>query len=290
MGYRQGAEQLWMDTIMALVRLLIRLTFLILVLGTTSAIALLLLLTDRLTGRKHNRSPLARKCFMACCRCLGIRVTEAGSPPDGPALLLSNHISWTDIPVLGGLTEVRFLSKAEVARWPVVGWLARQAGTLFIRRGSGEAAQRRDEIADTLKAGQSVLVFPEGTTSSGLTVLPFFPRLIGAAATADVPVVPVSIAYLRDGDPCHITPFIGDDEFHFHLFRLLAAPAPEVRVTWHPAMDSPPDISPRELSEQVRAVIVEGLRQSHQAYGSSGSPAATSSSVASRTEMISRSK
>ncbi len=275
---------------MALIRLLIRLTFLFLVLGITTAIALVLLLLDRLTGRRHNRLPLARTCFLACCRCLGIRITETGSPPDGPALLLSNHISWTDIPVLGGLSEIRFLSKAEVAGWPLVGWLARQAGTLFIRRGNGEAAQRRDEIANTLKAGHSVLVFPEGTTSSGLTVLPFFPRLIGAAATAGVPVVPVSIAYLRDGEPCHITPFIGDGEFHWHALRLLAAPAPEVRVTWHPAMEAPPDISPRELSEQVRAVIVEGLRQSHQPADSSGSPAATSSSVASRTEMISRSK
>jgi 1-acyl-sn-glycerol-3-phosphate acyltransferase len=275
---------------MAVVRLLVRLAFLLVVLGVTTTIALLLLLVDRVTGRPHSRSPVARVCFLACCRCLGIRISEAGSPPPGPALLLSNHISWTDIPVLGGLMEIRFLSKAEVAKWPLVGWLARQAGTLFIRRGSGEAAQRREDITRTLQAGQSVLVFPEGTTSAGLTVLPFFPRLIGAAAAAEVPVVPVSIAYLREGEPCHIAPFIGDDEFHHHLLRLLSAPAPEVRVTWHPALTPAASVSARELSDQVRAVILDGLRRSHQVPGISGCPAATSSSVASRTEMISRSK
>lgn len=275
---------------MATMRLLVRLTFLMLVLGITTAIALILLLADRLTGRRHSRTPVARTCFIACCRCLGLRIRETGTLPEGPVLLLSNHISWTDIPVLGGLMEIRFLSKAEVARWPLVGWLSRQAGTLFISRGGGEAAQRRDDISQTLQAGQSVLIFPEGTTTSGLTVLPFFPRLIGAASAAGVPVVPVTIAYLRDGEPCHIAPFIGDDEFHHHLLRLLAAPAPEVRVTWHAPVLPAPGESAREVSNRVRELIVEGLRRSHQDAGVRGCPAATSSSVASRTEIISRSK
>lgn len=275
---------------MAAVRLLLRLTFLLLVLAMTTTGALLLLLADRLTGRRHSRSPLARACFLACCRCLGIRIREQGTGPRGPVLLLSNHISWTDIPVLGALMEIRFLSKAEVARWPLVGWLARQAGTMFIRRGGGEAAQRRNDIASILEAGESVLIFPEGTTSPGLTVQPFFPRLIGAASTAGVPVVPVSIAYLRDGEPCHIAPFIGDDAFHHHLLRILAAPAPEVRVVWHEPVYPAPGESARQLSNRVREVIAEGLRRCHQDAGVSGCPAASSSSVASRTEMISRSK
>ena len=185
---------------------------------------------------------------------------------------------------------MRFLSKAEVGQWPLVGWLARQAGTLFIRRGSGEAAQRRGDITEALETGQSVLIFPEGTTSAGLTVLPFFPRLIGAATAADVPIVPVSIAYVRDGDPCHLSPFIGEDEFHHHLLRMLAAPAPEARVIWHQPVVPQPGESARDLSNRVRETIVEGLRQSHQDAAVRGSPAATSSSVASRAEMISRSK
>ena len=275
---------------MAALRLLIRLPLLILILSITAIIAILFLVADLVTGQRFNRSPVARVCFKSCCRCIGVRIHESGPLPRGPALLLSNHISWTDIPVLGGLMKVRFLSKAEVGNWPLVGWLARQAGTLFIKRGSGEAAEKRDDIRRTLEAGESVLIFPEGTTSAGLTVLPFFPRLIGAATAEDVPIVPVSIAYLREGDPCHIAPFIGDDEFHHHLMRMLAAPAPSAHVTWHQPVVPQPGESARDLSNRVRDVIVEGLRHSHQEAGVRGCPAATSSSVASRTEMISRSK
>lgn len=275
---------------MAALRLLFRLPLLIVVLGITAVIAMLFLAADTITRQQLDRAAVARTCFRTCCRCIGLRVRESGQAPEGPALLLSNHISWTDIPVLGGLMKTRFLSKAEVGEWPLVGWLARQAGTLFIKRGSGEAAERRDDIRKTLEAGESVLIFPEGTTSSGLTVLPFFPRLIGAATAADVPIVPVSIAYLREGDPCHIAPFIGDDEFHHHLVRMLAAPAPAVRVIWHQPVEPQPGETARDLSNRVRDVIVEGLRNSHQEAGVRGCPAASSSSVASRAEMISRSK
>lgn len=275
---------------MAALRLLFRLPLLVIVLCITTLVALAFLLADLATPQRLDRSPIARQCFRCVARCTGIRVHTRGSIPQGPALLMSNHISWTDIPVLGGLTPIRFLSKAEVGQWPLVGWLARQAGTLFIRRGSGEAVERRDDIRKTLESGQSVLIFPEGTTSSGLTVLPFFPRLIGAATAAGVPIVPVSIAYLRDGAPCHLSPFIGDDEFHHHLFRMLASPAPEVQVIWHQPVTPQAGESARDLSNRVREVIVEGLRLSHQEAGVRGCPAATSSSVASRAEMISRSK
>lgn len=275
---------------MAALRLVIRLPLLILVLTMTALVAALFLLADGVSRRRHDRTRVAQACFACCRRCLGLRITQTGDLPRGPALLVSNHISWSDIPVLGGLTKIRFLSKAEVAQWPLVGWLARQAGTLFIRRGGGEAAQRRNDIRETLEAGQSVLIFPEGTTSAGLTVLPFFPRLIGAATAADVPIVPVSIAYVRDGEPCHVAPFIGDDEFHHHLVRMLAAPAPEVRVVWHQPVAPLPDESARDLSNRVRDIIVGGLRSSHQEAGVRGAPAVTSSSVASRAEMISRSK
>lgn len=275
---------------MAALRLAIRLPLLILVLSVTALIAVFFLLADLVTRRRHDRTRVAQICFECCHRCLGLRITQTGAIPQSPALLVSNHISWSDIPVLGGLAQIRFLSKAEVAQWPLVGWLARQAGTMFIRRGGGEAAERRNDIRETLEAGQSVLIFPEGTTSAGLTVLPFFPRLIGAATAADVPIVPVSIAYVRDGEPCHVSPFVGDDEFHHHLLRMLSAPAPEVRVVWHQPVAPLPDESARDLSNRVREIIVEGLRSSHQEAGLRGAPAATSSSVASRAEMISRSK
>lgn len=275
---------------MAPVRLLVKsLLFLVVVLITTLT-ASALVIGDRLTGRNLNRTPVAQALFRACVRCIGFRLQVDGERPQGPALYLSNHISWTDIPVLGSLWPLRFLSKAEVARWPVIGWLARQGGTLFIQRGSGEAAARRNEIADTLRQGESVLIFPEGTTSAGHTVLPFFPRLIGAATNAGVPIVPVSIAYLRNGDPCQVSPFIGDDGFHQHVPRLLRARGADVRVICHPPVEPVEGESARELSNRVREAIAEGLRRALQDTDGKALPADTSSSEASRTAMISRSK
>ena len=98
---------------------------------------------------------------------LGVTVTVAGHRPVPPALLASNHVSWLDIVVLGGLTHTDFLSKYEVRGWPVIGWLSARAGTLFIRRGSGEAASISEQIAERLrgdvasfdiKAGKKVIV------------------------------------------------------------------------------------------------------------------------------------
>lgn len=275
---------------MAFVRLITRLTMFILVVLTTTLIAAGLVFAARITGRNTNPAPVAQALFRACVWCLGFRLTVEGEQPEGPALFLSNHISWTDIPVLGSLWPLRFLSKAEVASWPLIGWLARQGGTLFIQRGNGEAAARRSDIAEALAGGESVLVFPEGTTSAGLTVLPFFPRLSGAAAHASVPIIPVSIAYLRDGEPCHISPFIGEDGFHEHVPRLLKARPAEVRVICHPPVVPAEGESTRELSNRVREIIVAGLKATLQEPGSKALPAVTSSSDASRTATISRSK
>ncbi|WP_339799760.1 lysophospholipid acyltransferase family protein [uncultured Marinobacter sp.] len=275
---------------MAPVRLLIRSVMFFVFLLATALIAVAIAVTERITGRSLPRAAIAQSCFRAYVRCLGLRVTVSGQQQAGPALYLSNHISWTDIPVLGSLWPLRFLSKAEVASWPVIGWLSRQAGTLYIRRGGGEAAAKRQDIAAALRDGESVLIFPEGTTSSGLTVLPFFPRLIGAAINAGVPIVPVSIAYLRNGEPCHLSPFIGDDGFHQHAPRIMAAPGPEVRVICHPAVVPLAGESTRDLSNRVREVILQGLKTTLQDAGVKGLPAASSSSDACRTAMMSRSK
>ncbi len=106
---------------------------------------------------------------------LGVRLRVTGAPAGGAMLLISNHVSWLDIPVIGALWPCDMLSKAEVAEWPVIGWLARNVGTLFIRRGSGEVSRKVEEIRERLAGGRSVLVFPEGTTTDGRAVRRFFP-------------------------------------------------------------------------------------------------------------------
>lgn len=246
---------------MELIRLTTRLTLFAGFLALTASLAGALLLVDALLRSRIDRAPFARFCFRGASRCLGFRVSTRGTFSDGPVLFVCNHVSWSDIPVLGGMVPLRFLSKAEVGGWPVIGWLARQAGTLFIQRGSGKAGQARHEIATTLGQGQSVLVFPEGTTTAGVKVLPFHSRLLHAAADAGVDIQPLSIGYLRNGHPDHLAPFIGDDEFQHHLARMLRQPAVEVGIIAHPVVSLRQGRELSEISRELHEIVQNGLWQ-----------------------------
>jgi 1-acyl-sn-glycerol-3-phosphate acyltransferase len=163
---------------------------------------------------------------------LGVRLSVSGKPAAGTVLHVSNHVSWLDIPVIGSLVPVHFLSKAEVRQWPLVGWLAQAAGTLFIRRGSGESGSKAQEIATHLLQRRTILVFPEGTTTDGTGVRRFFPALFRAAVAAGTPVQPLTLQYLdHRGHVDRSLAFVGDDRFHSHLWQLLLRD--EIRVNIH---------------------------------------------------------
>lgn len=241
-------------------RLATRLATFTLFLAAIAILALALRIGDIVAGKKPDRTPWAGRCFRGACRCLGLDIRWHGPAPQANTLVVSNHISWCDIPILGGLAPVRFLSKAEVAGWPLIGWLARQAGTLFIRRGGGQARQVKSAIRSSLASGESVLIFPEGTTSAGLTVLPFHGLLLGAAREANVMIQPATICYRRDGRPDHVAPFVGDDAFHRHLVRLLRNPASRVDVLFHEPVTTTGDLKSSELARQLQKTVLDGLR------------------------------
>ncbi len=161
---------------------------------------------------------------------LPFEVEVQGELPRGPHLWVGNHVSWTDIPLLGQLLPISFLSKAEVRTWPLAGWLAHKAGTLFIRRGSGDSKLLARQLHRHLGAGRQLLIFPEGTTTDGLQVRTFHGRLLTGAIEAGVPLQPVAIRYLRDGDPDLVAPFIGDDDLPSHLLRLFASDRARVQI------------------------------------------------------------
>jgi lyso-ornithine lipid O-acyltransferase len=161
---------------------------------------------------------------------LPFEVEVLGELPRTPHLWLSNHVSWTDIPLLGQLLPLSFLSKAEVRTWPLAGWLAHKAGTLFIRRGSGDSALLARQLHRHLGAGRQLLIFPEGTTTDGLQVRTFHGRLLTSAIEAGVPLQPVAIRYLRGGEIDPVAPFIGDDDLPSHLLRLFAADRAKVQI------------------------------------------------------------
>lgn len=164
---------------------------------------------------------------------LGVELEVRGAPVVGTAFVVSNHVSWLDIPLLGGQHRVHFLSKAEVRDWPLIGLLAQAIGTLFIRRGAGESQRKGQEISDHLLSGRTVLVFPEGTTTEGHNVRRFFPQLFAAPVLAGVPVQPVAIRYLDDlGNVDASLAFIGDDTFERHLWQLLRRDRIRAQVIW----------------------------------------------------------
>jgi 1-acyl-sn-glycerol-3-phosphate acyltransferase len=159
----------------------------------------------------------------------GIERIQVGQLPKGPCLVVSNHLSWVDILVIGSMLNVRFLSKAEVASWPLVGRLASGAGTLFVHRGDRRSADRAlDDIADALNRGDQVVVFPEGTSTRGPMPIKFRSRLIEAARRANVPVVPMALSYHGPGK--HLASYAGDDDFVSHMTRLSQAPFIRSRV------------------------------------------------------------
>ncbi|EKZ98486.1 MULTISPECIES: lysophospholipid acyltransferase family protein [unclassified Cupriavidus] len=117
--------------------------------------------------------------------------------PSHGVLVVANHISWLDIFVLNVWCPFRFVAKSEIRAWPLIGWLCVQTGTLFLERGKKRDTHRiLHRIAECLGQGDTVCVFPEGTTSDGTAVLPFHANLLQAAVSAKAPVLPVALRYL----------------------------------------------------------------------------------------------
>ena len=186
----------------------------------------LLVLTGSLWNNKTKLVKRTKQWWLSrTTRLLGIEVTIKGEVPqpnqDKGILYISNHVSWIDIPLIGGLSQLNFLSKAEVRSWPLIGKLAEGTGTIFIQRGSGDADRISKSIADYLDEGRSVLFFPEGTTSDGRQVRRFHPKLFKAALHTEISLCPLAIHYHLAEDASNPVPFIDDDEFTTHLWNLL---------------------------------------------------------------------
>ena len=134
-------------------------------------------------------------------RAIGVRLVVDGDFRGGANLLVANHVSWLDIAAVHAVCpRARFVSKADVRHWPLLGWLIGAVGTLFIERERKRDALRVvHQIAASLQGGETVAVFPEGTTGDGRTLLPFHANLLQAAIAADVPVQPMALRYTEPG-------------------------------------------------------------------------------------------
>ncbi|QWD63694.1 1-acyl-sn-glycerol-3-phosphate acyltransferase [Polynucleobacter sp. MWH-UH2A] len=141
-----------------------------------------------------------------------LRIRNQEILPSTPYMLAANHISWMDIHAINAFKPIRFVAKSEVASWPIFGWMARQLGTVFIRRDSTRHGKHIAGELGTLLHHESVCIFPEGTSTSGGNALPFKPNLFEAAVLANTPVFSLAISYKSSltNQRTEVPAFIGD--------------------------------------------------------------------------------
>lgn len=208
---------------MSVVRIALRLAALCALLILGALITFVMTVSRGQDAPSNHYKRIRQGWFKHVARCVGVKVTIQGAPCTQPALWISNHISWLDIPIIGSTAPVGFLSKAEVLDWPMIGWLAKQAGTLFIVRGAKDASARAaSDLQNHLQADHSIVLFPEGTTSNGEALLRFHARPLAPALSGQLLIQPVAIRYLEaDGRINQDVPYIGEDTLLKSVKRVL---------------------------------------------------------------------
>lgn len=225
---------------------------------------LALLVLNRVARRVHIRAErldywTTRWWSRTLVRIFGFRIRGFGTALPGAVLFVANHVSWLDIELLHSLRIMSFVAKAEIARWPLVGWLATRAGTIYHRRGSahslGAVMQR---VVERLRDGMAVGVFPEGGTGPGDSVRTFHARIFQVALDAGVPVQPVALRYGRDGRQDLSMPFAPGESFFANFVRLLGEPAMDAEVHFLQPVSLDGD-GRRRVAESARARIATAL-------------------------------
>ncbi len=198
-----------------------------------------------LPGRAKAKLPVLY--WAGCCRCLGLRVRVIGTPFDTkvPTVFIVNHSSWLDVPALGSRLPACFIAKGEVGRWPIISIVARLGRTVFVSRRPTGAARENDEIRRRLSQGDSLILFPEGTTSDGARVMPFRSAFLAIAETGQphalqpVSVVSDELDYLpvRRADRT-LFAWFGDMDLMSHFSRIARHRGLRVTIVLHPPISA----------------------------------------------------
>ena len=187
-------------------------------------------------------------------------VTQEGELPEPGTLLVSNHISWLDIIVIGQYLPAYFVAKSDILSWPIIGYLSKQGGTIFIRRGDKKHIKATTEkMVWVLKQNSNIIAFPEGTTTKGDEVLNFHASLFQPALLTKSIIQPVALQY--QGAAKQSAPFVGDDDFIPHLINMLSLGKIEVRVCFLPVIKSA-GRDRNSMSVEARDMILEEISKS----------------------------
>jgi len=205
------------------------------------------------------------------CRILRVELQIEGNVPS-VGLIVANHVSWLDIPVLSAAARVSFVAKKDVASWPFFGTLARLQNTVFVdRERRHSTGQSRNEMLHRLRAGEVLVLFPEGTSNNGRHLQPFKSTFFAAVDGTDMPIVPVTLVYRsQHGLPLTLrqwpgVAWYGDMRLLPHLWAALKGGPLKVRVIFHAALSLPEHGDRKALAaeaeKQVRQALAENLHQ-----------------------------
>jgi lyso-ornithine lipid O-acyltransferase len=190
-------------------------------------------------------APNLARCFphhyhKRLCKVLGLRVTAKGYIPSSPCLIVTNHVSWLDIPCVSSVLPVSFIARHDMVEWPLFGQMAKLQRTVLVDRSRRiKTGKTRDDIVSRLRSGDTLVLFPEGTSHDGLNVLDFKSSFFAAVEDAGVPVIPATLAYHSHfGLPMtrRERPFVawyGDMDLPQHLWDFVQRGPIDVTIHFH---------------------------------------------------------
>ena len=206
---------------------------------------------------KDGKEPFAHRAIRLwstlLLRIFGFRSVRIGTPLPDPVLFVANHTSWLDIVLLHSQRAACFVAKAEIAGWPLVGWMAARGGTIFHRRGNNHSlASVMAVMVERLREGRAVAVFPEGGTGHNGVLRVFHARIFQAALDAGVPVQPVALRFARQGRRIIDAGFREDESFLGNIVRLLGEAPMDAEVHF---------LEPVPVSDDGRRRMAEASRE-----------------------------
>lgn len=248
-------------------RYLWRVPLLLLHIVAAILIAVLLMSWSQRQVMHDGREPLPHRAIRwwatMLLRIFGLRSVRVGQPLADPVLFVANHTSWIDIVLLHSQRAACFVAKAEIAHWPLVGWLAASGGTIFHRRGNNHSLTAVMQImVERLRAGRSVAVFPEGGTGHHGELKVFHARIFQTALDAEVPVQPVALRFARGGRRIIDAGFRDDESFMGNLLRLLGSAPMDAEVHFLEPVPASPDAR-RHMADGARERIAAALQDAH---------------------------
>jgi 1-acyl-sn-glycerol-3-phosphate acyltransferase len=221
--------------------------------------AAICLLTFRFRDAESRRVQV-RNWARRTMRRIGVTLVVKGQPAEGAMLVAANHVSWLDILAVDAVRAVRFVSKADAHHWPVLGYMIECGGTIFIERERRRDAMRVvHHMAEALRAGDQVAVFPEGTTGEGPALLPFHANLLQAAIATGAPVQPVGLRYADARERfSRAATYVGDTSLLQSVWWIAQAERMTIHLHWLPPVPTA-GRERRELAHEVRGAIAAAI-------------------------------